>query len=66
LILPPYLHNLSAVELIWADVKQWIAGKNTAFKVQNVELLCCQIFAGTEEKWKAVCPRVETVENTYY
>jgi transposase len=41
--LPPYHPDLNPIELIWANVKQWVAGKNTTFKIKDVEQLCRQI-----------------------
>jgi transposase len=35
--LPPYRPDLNPMELTWADVKQSITGKNTTFKVRDVE-----------------------------
>jgi hypothetical protein len=42
--LPPYHPDLNTTELIWANVKQWVASKNTTFKIYYVEQLCRQKF----------------------
>jgi transposase len=58
--LPPYHPDLNPTELIWADVKQWVASKNTTFKIKDVEQLCHQRFEETGQKeWHNVCQRME-------
>lgn len=40
--LPPYHPELNAIELIWADVKNWVAANNVTFKFDDVESLTKQ------------------------
>jgi transposase len=35
--LPPYHPELNPTEHIWADVKLWVASKNTTFEIKNVQ-----------------------------
>lgn len=42
--LPTYHPNLDPTEFIWADVKLWVASKNTTFKIKDIKQLCQQGF----------------------
>jgi transposase len=42
--LPPCNPNFNSVELIWADVKQWVGANNTTFRTNDVKHLCEQRF----------------------
>jgi hypothetical protein len=65
--LPPYHPDLNPTELIWANVKLWVASKSTTFKIKDVEQLCRQRFEEIwHEEWENVCPHVEKVEQLYY
>jgi hypothetical protein len=48
------------------DVKQWDRGKNTTFKVKNVEQLCCQKFTETAKKSEGVCVTMWKQLKTYH
>jgi transposase len=37
--LPPYHPDLNPIELIWADVKQWVGAKKKS-RANDVKLLC--------------------------
>jgi transposase len=53
--LPSYYLNLNPIELIWADIKQFVASKNTTIKIKDVEQLCCQKFKKIgQEEWANV------------
>jgi hypothetical protein len=43
--------SMNHTELIWADVKQWVASKNTTFKILNYKQLFRQIFEETAKKY---------------
>ncbi|KAJ4445058.1 hypothetical protein ANN_06857 [Periplaneta americana] len=64
--LPPYSPELNPLELIWADIKQWVAGQNTTFKLEQVMKLCQQrVDDISVEKWEKVCEHVEKIEDEY-
>jgi transposase len=46
---PPYNLDLNPIELIWADVKQWVGADNTTFRTNDAKLLCEQRFEETGE-----------------
>lgn len=55
--LPPYHCELNPIELIWAQVKGYVAARNTTFKLQEVRRLLNESFEHvTAEKW-ADCVR---------
>jgi hypothetical protein len=65
--LPPYHPDLNPIELIWENVKQWVASKNTTFKIKDVEQLCRQRFEEIwQEEWENICQHVEKLEQLYY
>jgi transposase len=52
----PYNSDLNPVELIWADVKQWVGANNTRFRTNDVKHLCEQRFEETgEDKCISFC-----------
>ena len=65
--LPPYHADLNAIELIWGDVKGYIARKNLSFKFSNVKLLIEEAFHQiSSEKWFNCCAHVESIEAQYW
>lgn len=55
--LPPYHCELNPIELIWAQVKGYVAARHTTFKLQEVRRLLNESFEHvTAEKW-ADCVR---------
>ncbi|KDR13766.1 hypothetical protein L798_12059 [Zootermopsis nevadensis] len=65
--LPPYDLDLNPTELIWVDLKQRVASKNTTFKIKDVEHLCRQRFEEIgQEEWENVCRHVEKLEQICY
>jgi transposase len=64
--LPPYHPDLNPIELIWADVKQWVGANNTTERTDDVKRLCEQRFEETgEDKWISVCEHVDELEKQY-
>lgn len=61
--LPPYHAELNPIELIWAQMKGFVAKENKTFKLSDVEELCrkslCEIGA---EKWKNCIEHTEKIE----
>lgn len=51
--LPPYHCELNPIELIWAQMKSYVARKNTSYKIQAVrELLYESLQHITEQNWR--------------
>ncbi|XP_046674540.1 uncharacterized protein LOC124363336 [Homalodisca vitripennis] len=64
--LPPYHPELNAIELIWADVKNWVAAHNVTFNIHDVERLVNQKFETiTETDWKKICENVKKMEEKF-
>jgi transposase len=58
--LPPYHPEFNLIEKIWAIVKNWVAVRNTTFKIADVEDLARQKFDSvTSETWSSVCEHVD-------
>lgn len=65
--LPPYHADLNAIELIWGDLKGYIARKNLSFKFSDVKVLIEEAFSQiTAEKWSNCCAHVQSVEKAYW
>lgn len=65
--LPPYHCELNPIELIWADIKGFVARHNTSYKFQDVQkLLQNGIKNITPEKWKNCVEHVIKEENKFY
>lgn len=62
--LPPYHCELNPIELVWAQIKNGVASKNTTFKMTDVKnLLTEAIREVSEENWRNCVRHVEeTVE----
>lgn len=57
--LPPYHCELNPIELIWAQVKGFVARQNTTFKMKDVKLLFDQaITEVTPENWRKAVQHV--------
>ena len=64
--LPPYSPELNPIELVWADIKQWVGSHNTTFKLQDMKELCQQRVASiSAEQWEKVCDHVKKIEDQY-
>ncbi|XP_072400288.1 uncharacterized protein [Diabrotica undecimpunctata] len=51
--LPPYHCELNPIELIWADIKNYVAAKNTTFKFADMKNLYDEALSTiTPQKWK--------------
>ncbi|XP_067141996.1 uncharacterized protein [Centruroides vittatus] len=61
--LPPYHCNLNPIELIWADMKGYIARHNTTFKLSDVRILMNKAIEQiTEERWRKCIEHIEKEE----
>lgn len=58
--LPPYHCELNPIELIWADVKNFVADKNTTFKMADVQNLFQEALSRvTSERWRKCVKHVK-------
>ena len=65
--LPPYLCILNPVELVWSQVKGYVARNNKTFKIGDVKALVEQgIKEVTKEKWKGCIEHVIAEEETFW
>jgi transposase len=64
--LPPYHPDLNPIEMIWSQVKEWVASRKVTFETENVKLLCEQNFSKMgEREWRPVCDHVKRIEKEY-
>lgn len=62
--LPPYHCELNPIELVWSQVKGYVASKNTDFKIDSVEKLLLEGIAGvTPQNWFRDCTHVIRLED---
>ncbi|XP_054288006.1 uncharacterized protein LOC129003735 [Macrosteles quadrilineatus] len=64
--LPPYHPDLNPIELIWAEVKGYVASSNVNCSFESIRSLAQEKFdiIGATE-WKNKCDHVKTIENNY-
>lgn len=61
--LPPYHCLYNPIELIWAQVKNEVASKNTTFRIVDVEKLTNEAIENvTLDDWKSCVERVEKIQ----
>lgn len=61
--LPPYHCELNPIEMVWSQVKGYVAANNTSFTLAGVEELLKQAIAlVTPENWMRDCAHVERLE----
>ncbi|XP_054259923.1 uncharacterized protein LOC128984614 [Macrosteles quadrilineatus] len=64
--LPPYHPDLNPIELVWADIKGYAAGKNTTFNFSDVQAITEEKIASMgPEDWFPKCQHVKKVEEEY-
>lgn len=64
--LPPYHPELNAIELIWAEVKNWVGAHNVTFNIGDVEGLARQKFeAMSSVEWQKKCENVKNIEKGF-
>ena len=65
--LPPYHCDLNPIELIWADVKRFVATNNSTFKKRDTKTLIEKAFASVSaSKWESSCKHVIKIEKEYW
>lgn len=61
--LPPYHCDYNPIELVWSQVKGYVAANNTAFTLAGVEKLLHEgIALVSQENWSKDCAHVEHLE----
>lgn len=64
--LPPDHPDLNPIDLMWADVKHYVADRNTTFKVHDVKILCQERLSEMgPEAWLMRCNHVVNAEQQY-
>ena len=64
--LPPHHCELNPIELVWSDVKRFVASKNTTFKKEDVRQLIDEGFEQvTAGKWANYCRHVADLEEKW-
>ncbi|XP_049269938.1 uncharacterized protein LOC125757812 [Rhipicephalus sanguineus] len=62
--LPPYHCELNPIELVWSQVKGYVASRNTDFKIESVEKLLQEGIASvTQQNWLHDCTHVMRLED---
>ena len=65
--LPPYHCDLNPIELIWSQLKRYVAANNVTFKLPNVQQLAEGAFKTISvERWRPVCEHVKKIETDYW
>ena len=65
--LPPYHYDLNPVELIWAQLKGYVAANNATFKLPAVQQLAEDDFkTNTVGRWRSFCGHVKKIEAEYW
>ena len=65
--LPPYHCDLNPIELIWSQLKGYVAANNVTFKLPDVQQLAEGAFKTiTAERWRSVCEHVKKIETDYW
>lgn len=64
--LPPYHPDLNPIELVWADVKGYVASRNVNFNFSEVQTITEEkISTMGPEDWVKKCKHVKKVEDEY-
>ena len=64
--LPVYHTDLNAIELVWAQVKGYVARQNSSFKSAcMMQLIENGLQSVTSDQWKSCCEHVCYVEEKY-
>lgn len=65
--LPPYHCKLNPIELVWAQIKNYVAANNTTFKMTDVKKLFYEAIQLVDaNRWKKCCDHVIKEENTMW
>lgn len=65
--LPPYHCKLNPIEMVWAQIKNYIAANNTTLKMSDVKKIFYDAIALVDaNRWKKCCDHVIREENTMW
>lgn len=65
--LPPYHCELNPIEMVWSQVKRYVASKNSSFKSEDVRKLIHDAYLDvTAENWANYVSHVQKVENSMW
>lgn len=65
--IPPYHCELNPIELVWSQVKGYVAANNTTFTLAGVEKLVHEgVTLVSADNWKRDCAHVECVEKEFW
>lgn len=65
--LPPYHCQYNPIELIWAQVKRYVANKNTTFRLADIEQLAHEALDRiTQEDWEKCVRHAEALQEADY
>lgn len=64
--LPPYHPDLNPIELVWADIKGFVASRNASCDFSQVQKITEDKIASMgRDDWTRKCERVKIIENEY-
>lgn len=65
--LPPYHCKLNPIELVWAQIKNYIGANNSTFKMADVKTLFYDAIQLVDaDRWKKCCDHIIKEENTMW
>ncbi|CAK1592283.1 unnamed protein product [Parnassius mnemosyne] len=65
--LPPYHCKLNPIELVWAQIKNYVGANNSTFKMSDIKKLLHDAIALIgANRWKKCCDHVIRKENTMW
>ncbi|XP_054276557.1 uncharacterized protein LOC128995564 [Macrosteles quadrilineatus] len=65
--LPPYHPDLNAIELIWSQIKGYVAERNTQFNMNSImRLVEAKVSEIGASEWKKCCSHVKSIEDQYF
>lgn len=64
--LPPYHSDLNPIELIWAQVKDYVGARNTRNTLKDIRTKLQEAFSVVSPaRWRACCKHVEEIQDEY-
>ncbi|XP_054281278.1 uncharacterized protein LOC128998948 [Macrosteles quadrilineatus] len=65
--LPPYHPDLNAIELIWSQIKGYVAERNTQFNMNSImRLVEAKVSEIGASEWEKCCSHVKSIEDQYF
>lgn len=54
--LPPYHPDLNPIELVWADIKEYMARRQVSYTISQTEMLCKEkVLSMSPDNWVRKC-----------